>query len=199
MKNLYVHSIFGVLFLFLSTLYSCQNTDLLKKLVKDTKNSMQADYILEKEKICDLNNDQKEDIILIYKPKNVDREIESLDTPVIVLLSQNNNYTKIKNGNILYSYIPGDSVLDNNLVIKNEFFTLEQAEGNGNNKKKAYITFKFYKSSRHIFLSKYGIETSVPGKKGMVTKTQIFSAKDFGQIRFENFDSESILPVIKTQ
>lgn len=196
MKNLTVHP-FGVMFLFLSTLYSCQNTDLLKKLVKDTKNSMQADYLLEKEKICDLNNDQKEDIILIYKPKNVDREIESLDTPVIVLLSQNNNYTKIKNGNILYSYIPGDSVLDNNLVIKNEFFTLEQAEGNGNNKKKAYITFKFDKSSRHIFLSKYGIETSVPGKKGMVTKTQIFSTKDFGNIRFEDFDSSSISSVIK--
>lgn len=199
MKNLYVHSIFGVLFLFLSTSYSCQNTDPLKKLVKDTKNSMQKDYILEKEKICDLNNDQKEDIILVYKPKNVDKEIESLDTPVIVLLSQNNNYTKIKNGNILYSYIPGNSVLDNDLVIKNEFFTLEQTEGNGNNKKKAYITFKFDKSSRHIFLSKYGVETSVPGKKGMVAKTQIFSAKDFGQIRFEDFDSSSISSVIKIQ
>ncbi|WP_294288463.1 hypothetical protein, partial [uncultured Chryseobacterium sp.] len=106
----------------------------MKKWVKDTKNSMQTDYILEKEKICDLNNDQKEDIILVYKPKNVDKEIESLDTPVIVLLSQNNNYMTMKNSNILYSYIPGNSVLDNNLVIKNEFFTLEQTEGNGNNK-----------------------------------------------------------------
>lgn len=198
MKNLTVHR-FGVLFLFLSTLYSCQNTDPLKKWVKDTKNSMQTDYILEKEKICDLNNDQKEDIILVYKPKNVDKEIESLDTPVIVLLSQNNNYMTMKNSNILYSYIPGNSVLDNNLVIKNEFFTLEQTEGNGNNKKKTYITFKFDKSSRHIFLSKYGVETSVPGKKGMITRTQIFSAKDFGQIRFEDFDSEFISSIIKTQ
>lgn len=199
MKNLHVHPIFGILFLFLSAFYSCQNTDPLKKLVKDTKNSMQAEYLLEKEKMCDLNNDQKEDIILVYKPKNVDKEIESLDTPIIVLLSQNNNYTKIKNGNILYSYIPGNSVLDNNLVTKNEFFTLEQTQGNGNNKKKTYITFKFDKSSRHIFLSKYGIETSVPDKKGMVTRTQIFSAKDFGQIRFEDFDSEFISSIIKTQ
>lgn len=199
MKNLHVHTIFGVLFLFLSTLYSCQNTDPLKKLVKDAKNSMQAEYILEKEKICDLNNDYKDDIILVYKPKNIDKEIESLDTPVVVLLSQNNNYSKIKNSNILYSYIPGNSVLDNNLVIKNEFFTLEQTEGNGNNKKKTYITFKFDKSSRHIFLSKYGVETSVPGKKGMVTTTQIFSAKDFCNIGFEDFDSESISSIIRTQ
>jgi len=199
MKNLHIHPIFGILFLFLSTFYSCQNTDPLKKLVQDTKSSMQKEYILEKEKTCDLNNDHREDIVLVYKPKNVDREIESFDTPVIVLLSQNNNYMKMKNSNILYSYIPDNSVLDNNLVIKNEFFTLEQTVGNGNNKKKTYTTFKFDKSSKHILLSKYGVETSFPGGKGMVTKTQIFSAKDFGQIRFENFDSESILSVIKTQ
>ncbi len=199
MKNLHVHTIFGILFLFLSTLYSCQNTDPLKKLVKDTKSSMQTDYILEKEKICDLNNDRKEDIVLIYKPKNVDREIESFDTPVVILLSQNKNYSKIKNSNILYSYIPDNSVLDNNLVIKNEFFTLEQTEGNGNNKKKTYTTFKFDKSSKQILLSKYGIETSFPGKKGIMTKTQIFSTKDFGKIKFEDFDSASISSVIKAQ
>jgi hypothetical protein len=88
MKNLNIHTIFGILFLFLSTSYSCQNTDQLKKMVKDTKNSMQKDYILEIEKIFDLNNDRKEDIVLVYKPKNVDREIESFDTPVVLLLSQ---------------------------------------------------------------------------------------------------------------
>lgn len=199
MRTLNIHTIFGILFLFLSTSYSCQNTDQLKKMVKDTKSSMQKGYILEKEKICDLNNDHKEDIVLVYKPKNVDREIESFDTPIILVLSKNNDYIKIKNSNILYSYIPDNSVLNNNLVIKNEFFTLEQTEGNGSNKKKTYVTFKFDKSSKQILLSKYGIETSFPGKKGIITKTQIFSIKDFGKISFEDFDSASISSMIKTQ
>lgn len=72
---------------------------------------MQKDYILEKEKICDLNNDQKNDIILIYNTRNIDTEIESFDVPVILILSQNNNYVKMKNSNILYSYVPNNSVL----------------------------------------------------------------------------------------
>lgn len=198
MKTVNIHNIAGIAFFLFSITCSCQNLDLKsKKIAEDTKNSMQKDYILEKEKICDLNNDQKNDIILIYKTRNIDTEIETFDVPVILILSQNNNYVKMNNSNILYSYVPNNSVLNHNLVIKNEFFTLEQTEGDGNSKKKTYITFRFDKNSKHILLSKYGVETSFPGKENMIIKTKIFSTKDFGKIRFEDFNSDSISSIIK--
>ncbi|TDO20955.1 hypothetical protein [Pedobacter duraquae] len=198
MKFLNISSLYGITFLFFSTICSGQSTDLkLKKLTERTKKSMQLDYILEKEESCDLNNDQKKDVILVYKPKNIDKELESLDTPVILLLSQNNDYIKLSNSNILYSYIPDNSVLENNLVTKNEYFTLEQTEGNGSNKRKTYITFKFEKGSKQLLLSKYGIETSFPGKNKIVTKTQLFSIKDFGKIKFEDFNTETISSLVK--
>ena len=79
---------------------SCQNTK-IEKLTDDTKNLMSLNYNLEKEKICDLNNDGKKDIILLYRSKNADEEIETLDFPVILLLSLNNDYVKIENKDIL--------------------------------------------------------------------------------------------------
>lgn len=193
-----IQNMIRIMFLLFSTVYSCQSNDLmLKKLSENTKKSMQLDYTLQKEEICDLNNDQKKDIILIYKPKNIDQEIESLDTPVILLLSQNSDYIKIENSSILYSYIPNSSVLDNNLVVKNEFFTLEQTEGNGNNKRKTYITFRYNQDNKQVFLSKYGIETSFPGKTKNITKTKLFSSKDFGKIKFEDFNTETISSSLK--
>lgn len=199
MKAVIQHITVITLLLF-STVYSCQSSELkLKKISENTKKTMQKDYILQTEKICDLNNDQKKDIILVYNTKNIDKEMESLDTPVVLLLSTNNDYIKIENSNILYSYIPNNSVLDHNLVVKNEFFTLEQVEGDGNNKKKTYITFKFDKNSRQVLLSKYGVETSFPDLKKTATKTQIFSPKDFGKIRFQDFNAESISSFVKLE
>ena len=198
MKFLTITNLFGITFLFFSAICSAQSTDLkLKKLTESTNKSMQKDYILEKQASCDLNNDQKQDLILVYKPRNIDTEMESLDTPVILLLSQNSDYIKISNSNILYSYIPDNSVLDINLVTKNEYFTLEQTEGTGSNKRKTYITFKFDKVSKQILLSKYGIETSFPGEKKIVTKTQLFTIKDFGKVKFVDFNSETISSLVK--
>ncbi|KQR94389.1 hypothetical protein ASG01_00425 [Chryseobacterium sp. Leaf180] len=193
-----IQNILGMMLFFFSTVYFCQSTDpKLKKISDNTKKSMQMDYTLQKEEICDLNNDKKKDVILIYQPKNVDKEMESFDTPVVLLLSQNSDYIKIENSNILYSYIPNSSVLDNNLVVKNEFFTLEQTEGNGNNKRKTYITFRYDQDTRQVFLSKYGIETSFPGKTKNITKTKLFSSKDFGKIKFNDFNTETISSSLK--
>ncbi|WP_027388580.1 hypothetical protein [Chryseobacterium gregarium] len=192
MSVLNTKNLFGIAFLlFINNFFSQEIDYKLKKIIANTKKAMQPNYILEKEEICDLNNDNKKDIIFIYKTKNIDKEIETLDSPVILLLSTNDTYIKIENSNILYSFIPNNSVLDNNLVIKNEFFTLEQTEGDGNNKKIIYITFKFDKYSKQIFLSKYGVETFFPDENKIIKKTQIFSEKDFGKIKFEDYSNDA--------
>ena len=200
MKILNIQNTIIIVFFLFSTICSGQNTDLkFKAILENTKKLMQADYTLQNEKICDLNNDQKKDIILLYQPKNVDKEIESFDTPVILILSEKNGFIKIENNNILFSYIPNSSDLDNNLVVKNNYFTIEQSEGTANSRKKKYITFKFDSIHRQIFLSKYGIETSFPGKNKMINKTQIFSVKDFGNIKFEDFDADTIGDILKSK
>ena len=174
---------------------SCQNTK-IEKLTDDTKNLMSLNYNLEKEKICDLNNDGKKDIILLYRSKNADEEIETLDFPVILLLSLNNDYVKIENKDILYSFIPNNSVLDYGLVTKNNFFTLEQTTGGGNNQERKYITFKFDQNKKAVFLYKYGIETTYPTKNGLNKKSQLYSTKDFGKIKFENVKEDLLEKII---
>lgn len=191
MIYLNTQNIFCIVFLlFINTCSSQKNDANLEKLVKLTKNKMHLNYSLVKEEIGDFNKDNKKDIILIFKSKNNDEEIETLDSPVIVLLSTTKNYERFENSNILYSFIPNNSVLDDNLVMKNEFFTIEQTMGNGNDKEKKYITFKF--DNNKIFLYKYGVETSFPGKTKIITSTKIYSKKDFGIIAFKDFNLNDI-------
>lgn len=191
MKNIkYQHNKYLIILFLLSiSTFSCQNTR-LEKLIKEVKNSKQNEYILEKEKICDLNNDKKNDAILVYRSKNPDKEIETFDAPIVLIVSSNNDYVRKENPNIIYSFIPDNMVLDNNLVIKNNYFTIEQTTGGGNNKEKKYITFKFDIINKAIILHKYSIETIYPGKNGMLKKNQNFSTKDFGIIKFENITED---------
>lgn len=186
-------NIFCIVFLFFINTCSSQKNDVnFEKLVELTKLKMQLNYSLEKEEIGDFNMDNKKDIVLIFKSKDNDEEIETLDSPVIVLLSTTKYYERFENSNILYSFIPNNSVLDDKVVVKNEYFTIEQTMGNGNNKEKYYITFKFDQNTNKILLYKYGIEKSFPGKTKINTTTKIYSKKDFGIITFEDFNLNDI-------
>ncbi|MDQ0594782.1 hypothetical protein QFZ37_003151 [Chryseobacterium ginsenosidimutans] len=165
-------------------------------IVNSVKKEMNSkSYSLQLEKKCDINKDGLTDEILLFNKdahfSNED-DIETLDSPIYVILSTNKIF---ENDKIIYTFIPNNSNLDNNIVTKSNYFTIEQTTGNGENKKTTYITFKFLNNK--LFLHKYGSDTNYPKNDKLIKTTKIYNQKDFGNISFENFDIESINSSIK--
>ncbi|MDW9381891.1 hypothetical protein [Chryseobacterium sp. JV558] len=153
-------------------------------------------YILEKQKSCDLNGDGLKDIVLVFQTlRTFTQEDETtMDSPVYVLINNSKNKFDIyKNKNIIYTFMPNSPAEGfRDIVVKDNFFTIEQQEGGGWYFVDSYTTFKFDKSRKEIVLSKYGksfIDRREPEKS---IPDQIFTPKDFNTISFTNFDAEQL-------
>ncbi|WP_082498267.1 DUF3828 domain-containing protein [Chryseobacterium sp. Leaf180] len=147
-------------------------------------------YSVVEKKECDLNNDSFKDLIVVFannkeiNPQDPDTKI----APIVVLINQNNTSYKVFSNENIYPNSFADAF--KNLVIKNSFFTVELTnEVPDNYTSDKYITFKYDAAKNNIFLSKYGENINWSDSK---TTAKICTSKDFGEITFENYNSDNI-------
>lgn len=178
---------------------SILNDDYLnfKRSTKSTKEDSNIDgYRLIKEVKSDINQDGKKDYISVFGT-DWNKEIKPTDSKlfkVIIKLSKGNSFTTFTNNNIILPYFP-DNVASgfSDVKVKNNFFTVEQANGGGNYIERSFTTFKFDTSENKLFLHKYSTITTERDSGDENEIISEYSEKDFGNITFAEFNPEKIV------
>lgn len=146
-------------------------------------------YQLNDEKECDLNKDGKLDKILIFSNS---KEFNSNDnstqkSPIYIFINKGNNQFEIlTNNNIFRSHF---NYSFHQLVIKDNYFTIELESETSDSFYQKYITFKFDTSLNKILLHK---DNSIITSSNSEAAKYNYTQKDFGTILFENYDSDKI-------
>ncbi len=148
------------------------------------------------EKKCDLDKDGIEDKIIVFA-NSFRKKIEPDDyvKHIIFVVIRNKLF---KNDKIILDYY-SDNVASgfNDIKIKDNFFTIEQANGLGNGISRDYTTFKYILESGKIILYKYSSIQTERSSGDENEKTYNFSFKEFGTILFEQYNSETIMKKCK--
>lgn len=160
------------------------------------KNMEQRGYSLLTEKVCDLNQDNNQDYILIFEQKNTDNLVGDFiyESPVYVMISDNEKKFNIyKNSKII---LTSNRVCPSNgfqkLVVKNNFFTIEEDDCSGHFFVNSFITFKYDKTQKQLItLHKLGKQFSDRTNPDKIIPDKIQTVKDFGNIPFVDFDAYS--------
>ena len=146
-------------------------------------------HVVEK-KECDLNNDSLTDLIVVFANNKeiIPSEPETKIAPIVVLIKQKRDGYKVFSNENIYPNSFADAF--KNLVIKKSFFTIELTnEVPDNYTSDKYITFKYNAKLDQIFLSRYGENIDWKASK---TTHILCTAKDFGEIPFEHYNSDQI-------
>ena len=145
---------------------------------------------------CNINEDELEDMILAFDNKythfSATGDIDWTVAPVIVLLNKGDNLYKMSYNSTIYPNSFGDHF--GNISIKNNFFTIElfnQVLEKYDSTK--YITFRYNKEKKGIFLHRYG--EIIDWWESETTNTQL-TKKDFGEIPFEEYDEDMIKELV---
>ncbi|WP_379968304.1 DUF3828 domain-containing protein [Epilithonimonas sp. UC225_85] len=159
--------------------------------------SMKLDnYQIIKNEKCDLNGDGLSDVILIFNPTKefTQQDETTLDSPVYILINKGGNTFEIyKNNHLIYTFMPNTPAEGfRNLIIKNNFFTIEQQEGGGKYFIDSYTTFKYDNQSKNIILSKYGKSYTDRNDPDKLIPDNIYTSKDFKTITFEEYDAQNL-------
>jgi len=166
----------------------------ISELIKRIENT--KIFILKKSYKCDLNQDNLEDLILVFFNKHSRFNQEDIDwtvAPIIVLLNKGNKLYKMSYNSTIYPNSFDDYF--SNITIKNNFFTVEL--GNvvpDSYDYEKYITFKYDKQKEYLLLHRYGKIINWY-EKGESINTQL-TTKDFGEISFEEYDEDTISDLI---
>lgn len=179
------------------------STDKYRKTVRiqEIKSKMSGKYNIVKEEYCDLNKDGKNDEILIFNPKNEDANTDSIimDSPIFILINQGGGFYKsVTNSSIIYTSIgncPSNGF--ENLVIKDNYFTIEQSICGGWDFISEYVTFKWDKEADIIILHKYSQSFTDRRDPNKEMPSKIYSNKDFGKVYFESFTQDLIASKIR--
>lgn len=120
--------------------------------------------------------------------------------PLLILEEKEKKYVEIKrNNNLLFEF--DDNCPANgyeSLVTKGNYFTLQQSSCMDFLFVNSYTTFKIDELTNEIYLHKYGeeyLDRSNPDKK---ISSKTWSTKDFGIIKFENANTNSIMKLRRT-
>lgn len=89
------------------------------------------------------------------------------------------------NDNILEGYASCPDTSLDQIVFKDQFFTIEKYNCSNDFYLKEYITFKY---TNEIVLHKYSVEYTSRKDPDENIKTDHFTTKDFGKLKFENVD-----------
>lgn len=141
----------------------------------------------------DLNQDQKNDLLLALKRENEaklsESEGEAPNRPLILLTRQPDNTWKriAQNDKVLPCLLCGGMMGDpyQRMVVNRGFFTIESL-GGSREVWQRYITFKYIPTEQRWVLHRLDDEWNdrLSKKKGKQSKRE----KDFGKIIFEDFD-----------
>jgi hypothetical protein len=142
----------------------------------------------------DLNLDNIKDLILVLKRNGEDTLSDVVDNPekrpLLILLGDINHKLTLakKNDNTVYCIDCGGMMGDPymGITIKNGYFSVEHYGGSGWRWSRI-ITYKYSKQENEWFLHKDGSESFNVCEPEKVEST-IRTAKDFGKVRFEEFD-----------
>ena len=145
-------------------------------------------FTLKKMYLQDLNQDGNKDIILAFKNNNdlKSDDDKTLVAPVILLIHQGGDKYKFFHNEKIYPSMEG--FFFKRIAFKDNFFTIElDTEVPGNYTAEKYITFKYSKNK--IVLHRYG-RISYLWKKNIKTSNDQLTQEDFGEILFEDYDTE---------
>ncbi|KAF2509109.1 hypothetical protein [Flavobacterium foetidum] len=142
----------------------------------------------------DLNLDKIKDLIVVLKKNGEDTLSVDIDNPerrpLLILLRDKENKLKFarRNDNTVYCIQCGGMLGDPfmGITIKNGYFSVEHY-GGSNWRWKSIITYKYSKKDKEWFLYKDGLESFQISDTENV-KTEIKTAKDFGRVKFQDFD-----------
>ena len=142
----------------------------------------------------DLNLDEINDYILVLKKNGEDTLSNVIDNPerrpLLILLRDKNNKLKFakRNDNTVYCIdcggVMGDPFMG--LTIKNGYFSVEHYGGSAWRWTRI-ITYKYSKQENDWFLHKDGSESFHASEPEKV-ESNIRTTKDFGKIKFTEFD-----------
>ena len=178
------------------------NTQTSFKTVSEIVSNMSDKYTKIKEIKCDLNKDNFEDEILVFEPKQISSgsdNIELMDSPVLVLINDGNNkFVYFKNLNIIQTSnttCPSDGF--GNIVVKDNYFTVEQNTCGGWYFADEYITFKYDLETKQIIFHKFSQSLTDRNNPEKEIPESSITSKNFGNIKFENFNREIVLEKLK--
>ncbi|MBP2615892.1 hypothetical protein [Chryseobacterium jejuense] len=158
----------------------------LSRIEKDNK------YSIISEKEADINQDGKLDQITVFSTqwnKEITPSDSKLFKVVVKLSNSENRFTTLTNDNIIEPYYPENVASGfSDIKIKDNYFTVEQANGGGGIINRSFITFKYDKIKKGIYLHRYSIlTTEMSSGDEKESKTEL-TTKDFGLIPFEKFN-----------
>ncbi|MBO9631517.1 MAG: hypothetical protein J7578_00265 [Chitinophagaceae bacterium] len=150
----------------------------------------------------DLNGDAYTDIIMVLMKKGEDEDIHAnspanpVKRPMLILLGQaDGSYKQVaRNDNAVLCFYCGGSGHQENpfeqVVARNGFFSIEHSTGSRNEPVKHITTFRYSPSDSTWLLHRDGWDLMKmdEGSEFKKVKSIIKTAKDFGKIRFEDFD-----------
>jgi hypothetical protein len=144
------------------------------------------------EKECDLNQDKNQDKIMVYSTDFPEKIGPNDYKEFIVCINISGKL--FQNKNVIAKYYTGNVAAGfNDIKIKDNYFTVEQVNGWGNGIVNEYTTFKYSKEVNGIVLHKYSRIENERSDGDEKEKSYNYSAKNFGNISFEDYDSETIL------
>ncbi|MEC5395840.1 hypothetical protein [Bergeyella sp. RCAD1439] len=142
------------------------------------------------EKTADINQDEKMDKILVYGTEWNSQPPEPSDFKkykIVIHLSNDDSFRTLTNSNIIEPYYPNNVASGfSDIKVKDNYFTIEQANGGGGNIVKSFTTFKYNKQKNEIYLYKYSTIT-IQQSSGD-EETSELTIKNFGIIPFESFN-----------
>lgn len=153
-------------------------------------------YSIVMEKKADINQDGKLDQIIVYGTE-WNKEIKPTDSKlfrvVVKLSNDNNKLTTLANDDIIEPYFP-DNVASgfSDVKIKDNYFTIEQANGWGGVIARSFTTFKYDKVKKGIYLHRYSVLTTEMSSGDEKESKRELTTKNFGSIKFENFNFNTI-------
>ena len=141
----------------------------------------------------DLNQDGNKDIILAFENNNAPEtdDHKTLVTPVILLIHQGGDKYRFFHNEKIYPSIEG--FFFKRIAFKDNFFTIElDTEVPDEYTAEKYITFKYSKNK--IVLHRFGDITNWWDERKPFNAQ--LTQKDFGEILFEDYDTEKINEII---
>ncbi|TPG41964.1 hypothetical protein [Flavobacterium pectinovorum] len=154
-------------------------------------------YRIKKEVKCDLNKDGKEDLIIIFEPKEI-KPLEEygsslMNSPLYVLINEGENkFSVSKNDNIIYTATyncPNMGI--KKLIVESNNISIEQGTCDKfDDLQNDNITFQYNIKTKSITLEKFKRDYfQRKDSSEMLPPSVMVSPKKFGKVLFEDYDS----------
>lgn len=143
----------------------------------------------------------KSKIKILVLEKNSNRNKEHFANQIILLKNNNNLFYKyLQNNNVIFEYDDNcPSVGFDSVLVKNNYFTIQQMFCSDFNFVHSFTTFKVDEITNEIFLHKYGQKYTDRSNPDRVIPDDVYTIKDFGKVSFEDFNERFVINLIQNR